>query len=237
MQWWYRFILSTVFTMATLTTHCQDTNNGNYGRFASKFTPTSLANIDYPSFDFSLEYLKSEKLSYELTIGYSGLSYYLGVGDTQFVPNRVFKASFEIKYYSLFSNKEPTYYRNYISLQPFFQYRQFNNYAEFGDTTLPGGKVNTDNFSETESVYGINLKIGREVASRHLIFDYWAGVGIKYRYAHAGSLNSNPNHFLSAYVPPDPNIPTMSYENSLALLKQPGLTFNLPLGFKIGYIF
>ncbi len=233
-----RIIIILVLLVYLNPAHAQNSDNNTSGRFAIKYTPTSLINLDYPSIDFSLEYLKNEKLSYELTIGYSGLSYYLGVGDTQFIPNRIYKASFEMKYYGFFKNNSSPNRRLYISGQPFFQYRQFNNFAAFGDTTLPGVKVQTDGFSEAESVFGINFKIGSEIMSRHFIFDSWVGFGIKYRYAHAENLNFDPNHFINDFRSvPDFNIPTISYKNSLDLLTHPGLAINLPLGFKIGYVF
>jgi hypothetical protein len=178
-----------------------------------KLSVFRLVDISNPGIELNYERYHSKKFSSELSAAYMGNI----VRSENF---KGFRIGFEEKRFL----KRPTQVRTYISTQIVYNNSALKNVDNFGYDTSTNTQINVP-FTIVKKTAAFNVKLGFEYALGRIEFDYFFGIGIKYReFKHVDRKYPfvGPKHW---------NIydPIMSERHSWNL--------NLPSTFKIGYIF
>jgi len=189
---------------------------GQY-RNTFKFSPFNLADFYVPSIQISYERLLRKKLSVQFEFGY--------VIPTMHNKQQGFKLRTEIRKYLNYRK----YGASYFAFEIYYtntDYWYEGHFVSFADTLSINGY--TDNVKISKQLYGFNLKFGRQYGFGHFVFEWYLGVGAKYRDIRESD-RQNPKD--SRPMPKDLNF---EYAGN-----NPGRSWivNFPINIKIGYRF
>lgn len=138
-----------------------------------------------------------------------------------------FRTSLEEKYYY---NWKKTNARGYIALEANYMRTQFQDIWRFG-TSSWNDSINLnyeDTFNVRKQTLSVNVKWGYHLVVKHFSFDFYAGIGFRYKWvSHHDRIN-----------PTDPMEGTRHPSFYLINNKEGNrAAFSLPLGIRLGYAF
>ena len=200
------------------------------------FSPFNLIDPINPSLQIGYQRLLSDYVELQMEYGHiinKALFHYVINPDESKddYSNKGFKLRIELKTYF---RKDP-FLRYYLSGELFYLenvskvQNQFlvsdPNYDYSFDLPDDGEQYGyTDYFTNSKTKYGFNSKLGMKVVTKPLFFETYIGVGIAYRNnIHTDRENINDEPYDTSFL--NDNIPKGMF------------IFNLPLNFKIGYVF
>jgi hypothetical protein len=143
-------------------------------------------------------------------------------------PNtRGFRTSVEEKYYFFWKKTNP---RSYVALEANYMWSRYENIARFGPSSW-SDSINLnyeDTFKVHKQTLSINVKWGYHLVVKHFSFDFYAGIGYRYKWV---SHHDRINPLDPAEGTRHPNIYLTDMEagNRSAL--------SIPLGIRLGYAF
>jgi hypothetical protein len=182
-----------------------------------KFSPLNPADVYFPALQISYERLLLKKLSAQIEFGY--------VLNTSYKDQTGFKIRAEIREYLNYRK----YAASYFGFEIFYSNTQYHYDGYFHtpqDTFCINGYM--DNVKIKKKLYGLNFKFGRQYTFQHFVFEWYVGIGAKYRDV-VESERENLNDIKDR--PRDLNV---WYAGNM-----PGRSWvvNVPINFKIGYRF
>jgi hypothetical protein len=187
------------------------------GKNTLKFSPLNLADFYFPAIQVSYERLLLKKLSAQVQFGY--------IIPSSYKDQAGFKISAELREYLNYRK----YAASYLGFEIFYSNTHYHYDGYFNspqDTFHLNGY--TDRVKIAKQFCGFNLKFGRQYTFQHFVFEWFFGIGAKYRDVveserdHPDDVANRPKDFNFWYVG-----------------NQPGksLTVSIPINFKIGYRF
>lgn len=194
-----------------------------------KITPLKLVGIVNPSIELSYERRTVRSFSTQLMASYLLPISVMDIGN-DFKPEiKGFRVSIEEKYYI----KKSAPLGPYVSFEFNYLNNKYKDIWNFGvkniysDTTYNFTNY-PDTFGIKKQTYSFNLKIGYQLIVKRLSFDFYAGLGLRYKdVRHFDRINSNDE----MEMPRHPNI--YYYTN----LDGKYWSISIPLNARIGWIF
>lgn len=193
-----------------------------------KITPLKVIGLTNPSIETVYERRTGNRFSTQLMASYL-LPNVLETSNDFSQNVKGFRLSVEEKFYV----KKSAPYGPYLSLEFDYLNNRYNSISNFEEQN--GQAKSPDNFEYYSDVFGIkkqtynlNFKLGHQLINRKLVFDFYAGLGLRYK---------NTRHF--DRINPDdkmemPRHPNVYY---MANLEGKRLTISLPLNARIGWRF
>jgi len=194
-----------------------------------KLTPLKLVGLINPSIEMSYERKTGRSFSTQIMASYLLPISIMDIG-SDFKPNiKGFRVSVEEKFYL----KKSAPLGPYLSFEFNYLKNQYKDIWNFGiediysDTTYNFTNY-PDTFGIKKQTFSFNLKLGYQLIVRRLSFDFYAGLGIRYKdVSHFDRINPNDE----MEMPRHPNI--YYYTNKEGKY----WTISIPLNVRIGWIF
>jgi len=191
-----------------------------------KWSPFRLMDIRNPGLEISYERIYAKKHSTQLALAYMTDP----LQATDFKNYEGGRIALEQKYFYM----RKKYLATYFSAELVYSKTKFEQTSRFVNTT--GGyyahnysQSYVDTFSVNKQMFTFNLKGGIQFTLKHVMFDFCAGLGLKYRdIENAHRFNSKD----LPYAPIDLNVNYIG--NNLA---KHGYTITIPLNAKVGFLF
>ncbi len=228
----FSIVFFTLTSVGQGTTSLSDKEKKN----AIIFSPFNLIDPINPSFQIGYQRLLSDKFELQMEYGYiinKALFHYIinPHESKDDYSNKGFKLRTELKRFF----KNDGYFRYYLSGELFYleNVSKVQNQFIVSDPhynysfELPNDEEEygyTDYFTNAKTKYGINAKFGIKRISNAFFYETYVGIGIAYRNnIHSDRENINDKPYDTTFL--NDNVPKEMY------------IFNLPLNFKIGYMF
>ncbi len=200
------------------------------------FSPFNLIDPINPSFQVGYQRLLYDKIELQMEYGHiinKALFYYIINPDEgkEEYSNKGFKVRFETKrffrnegFFRYYLSGELFYLQNVSKVQNQFLVSDPDYNYSF-DLPNDGEQYGyTDYFTNSKTKYGFNVKFGIKLVIDPLFFEACNGIGIAYRNnIHSDRENMNDKPYDTSFL--NDNIPKKMY------------ILNLPLNFRIGYMF
>lgn len=141
-------------------------------RNSLKFTPAKLIALVNPAVEFSYERRTSQRFSTELMGSYLLPATLLDIENDYHPQIRGFRVALEEKYH--FSRANGLYAAleaNYLK----------NSYQDIVTLETPDSKTYPDSVSLKKQTFSINTKMGFQKELRRIIFDFYGGIGWRYK--------------------------------------------------------
>ncbi|NOU46460.1 MAG: DUF3575 domain-containing protein [Bacteroidales bacterium] len=194
-----------------------------------KITPLKIVGLDFPSIELSFERRTGSSFSTQVLASYLLPNGLMNNGN-DFNPNiKGFRLSIEEKYY--FKKSAPL--GPYVSFEFNYLNNKYKDIWNFGikniysDTTYNFTNY-TDTFGIKKQTYSFNLKLGYQYIVKRLSFDFYAGIGLRYKdVRHFDRINPNDE----MEMPRHPNFYYITNHEGKYW------TVSIPLNVKIGWTF
>jgi hypothetical protein len=194
-----------------------------------KITPLKIVGLDFPSIEISYERRTNRNFSTQLMASYllpNGLS---DIG-YEFKPNiKGFRLSIEEKYYL----EKSAPFGPYVSFEFNYLNNQYRDVWNFGIKNIYSDtSYNNTNYPDTfgikKQTYSFNFKLGYQIIVKRLSFDFYAGLGLRYKdVRHFDRINPNDKMEM-------PRHPNFYY---ITNLEGKYWTISIPLNVRIGWTF
>jgi hypothetical protein len=209
------------------------------GTVTLRFCPLALVDdISFPTIQGGVEYGLSKKLAWYNEVGIKYKSSYYEGADTSYVKSSGFKIKTELRYY--YKRKTENENSKKSKTQLYFGVNLFY-VKDWHDTEVPNYKnkdtslYRIDNLGVKKNIFGLNILSGIQLPIfKNLLFDTYAGFGIRFSYIDNVNQEYNPDKDEMLH---SVDFTVIAAKNSIETDQGFHTKLNLTCGFRLCYRF